>query len=384
MDRFRVVVVGGGVAAVEGLLRLRRLAGDAVDISLLAPNEEFAVRALSVKEPFAMGRAERHQLGKIADDQGAELVRDSLSWVDTDEQVVHTEASGELPYDAVLLAVGGRVSPAFEHVKTFRDADADALFSGVVQDIEGGYSKRIAFLAPDGPMWLLPLYELALMTAERVSNAGFDDVELTLVTPEPWPLAGFGRAASDAVAKLLKSAGVTVYSSALAQVPAKQHLLVQPQGVELNPDRMIAMPRISGPAIRGLPEGGPHGFIPIDRYCRVPRTQGRVFAAGDATAFPIKHGGLGAQQADTAAAAIAGLAGVDVKVEPYRAVIRGMLLTGSKPLYLTARVVGGQGFESEVSEEPLWSPPEKVSAEELGPYLATLETPAVAAPTSDS
>ncbi len=188
---------------------------------------------------------------------------DSLSWIDTVEQVVHTEAAGELRYDALLLAVGGRMTPAFEHVKTFRDADADALFGGVVQDLEGGYSKTIAFLAPEGPMWLLPLYELALMTAERVSCAGFDDVEFTLVTPEPWPLAGFGRAASDAVGKLLEDAGIAVYSSALAQVPAKQQLLIQPQGIELSPDRMIAMPRVSGPASAASQEAATRtGFSP--------------------------------------------------------------------------------------------------------------------------
>jgi len=378
MERFKVVIVGGGVAAIEGLLRLRRLAGDAVDVSLMAPNDEFAFRALSVEEPFARGRAQQHRLSEITGDQDAELVTDKLSWVDTVDQVVHTEGGDEIAYDAVLLAIGGRMTPAFNHAKTFRDADADALFGGVVQDVEAGYSKEVAFLIPDGPTWLLPMYELALMTAERARSGGFDDVGVTLVTPEPWPLAGFGRVASDAVAELLKGAGVEVYCSALAQVPSKQHVLIQPQGVDLNPDRMIAMPRISGPAIRGLPGGSDHGFIPTDRYCSVPGTKGRVFAAGDATAFPIKHGGLGAQQADTAAAAIAVLAGADLEVEPYRAVIRGMLLTGDKPLYLSARIVGGQGFESEVSDEPLWSPPDKVSAEELGPYLANRERPAVA------
>ena len=373
MDRFRVVIAGGGVAAIEGLLRLRRLAGDAVDIVLLAPNEEFALRALSVKEPFAMGRAQRRPLDRIATDQGAELVKDSLGWVDVEGRVVHTEGGGELGFDALLLAIGARTSSAFEHVKTFRDADADALFGGVVQDVEGGYSKKIAFIAPDGPMWLLPLYELALMTAKRADAAGLDDVELTFVTPEPWPLASFGRAASEAVSGLLERAGITVYASAMAQVPAKQHLLIQPQGLELHPDRMIAMPRISGPAIRGLAGGGPHGFIPIDRHCTVPGTEGRVFAAGDGAAFPIKHGGLGAQQADAAAAAIAVLAGAQDQAEPFQAVIRGMLLTGDDPLFLSARVIGGQGFESEVSREPLWSPPDKVVADELGPYLAALE-----------
>lgn len=374
MDRFRVVIAGGGVAAIEGLLRLRRLAGDAVDIVVLAPNDEFAFRALSVKEPFAMGRARRFPLRGIAADQQAELVKDNFSWVDVEGRVVHSEGGHELPFDALLLAVGGRTAPAFHHVKTFADADADALFGGVVQDIEDGYSKSVAFLAPEGPRWLLPLYELALMTAARADDAGFDDVELTLVTPEPWPLAGFGRAAADAVSGLLDSAGITVYTSALAQVPATQHLLVQPQGLELHPDRMIAMPRVTGPAIRGLAGGGADGFIPIDRHCTVPGTQGRVFAAGDAIAFPVKHGGLGAQQADAAAASIAVLAGVRDRAEPFQAVIRGMLLTGGNPLFLSARVVGSQGFESEVSEEPLWSPPAKVVAEELGPYLDALET----------
>lgn len=373
MDRFRVVIAGGGVAAIEGLLRLRRLAGDAVDVVLLAPNDDFAFRALSVGEPFAMGRAERYPLRQIAADQDAELVKDEFSWVDVESRVVHTGGGEELPFDALLLAVGGRPAPAFHHVKTFRDADSDALFRGVVQDIEEGYSKSVAFLAPEGPRWLLPLYELALMTAARASDAGHDDVELTLVTPEPWPLAGFGRAAADAVSGLLDSAGITVYASALAQVPAKQHLLVQPQGLELHPDRMIAMPRVTGPSVRGLAGGGASGFIPIDRHCTVPGTQGRVFAAGDATAFPVKHGGLGAQQADAAAASIAVLAGELDKAEPFQAVIRGMLMTGGDPLFISARVVGGQGFESEVSRQALWSPPAKVVAEELGPYLDVLK-----------
>ena len=69
------------------------------------------------------------------------------------------------------------------------------------------------------------------------------------------------------------------------------------------------MPRVAGPAVRGLPGAGAHGFLPIDKHCSVPGTGGRVFAAGDAANYPIKHGGLGAQMADAAAAAIAVLAG---------------------------------------------------------------------------
>jgi sulfide:quinone oxidoreductase len=165
---------------------------------------------------------------------------------------------------------------------------------------------------------------------------------------------------------------VEVYTSAHGFAPEPGRLLIQPQGADLSPAKIVAMARITGPGIPGL-VGHAHGFIPIDAYCGVPGTGGRVFAAGDATAFPIKHGGLAAQQADTAAAAIAQLAGVGVEPAPFSPELRGKLLTGGKPLYLSARVVGTQGFESEVSETPSWPIDDKIVAAELGPYLAGLD-----------
>lgn len=368
MDPFSVVVAGGGVAAIEGLLRLRRLLRDGAKLTLLAPNEEFALRALSVQEPFARAGGERHLLRHIARDVNAEWVQDTLAWVDSDGQVVHTGDGTQLPYDALLVAVGARIVPAYEHATTFRDAEADALLGGVVKDIEDGYLGSVAFVAPPGPVWQLPLYELALMTAERAHGMQAD-VELTVVTPDAAPLAIFGPSVSEAVTRLLEEAGIAVHSSTVARVPERGRLLLEPDGGELRPDRIVALPRIAGPAIRGLPGAGADGFVPIDAHCTVPGAGGRVFAAGDATKFPVKHGGLGSQQADTAAAAIATLAGVEVEDTRYLPVIRGKLLTGREPLYMKARLVGGGSFESEVSREPLWASGEKVAADELGEYL---------------
>ena len=373
MDRFRVVIAGGGVAAIEALLRLRRLLGDAVDVTLLAPNADFAYRALSVKEPFAFGRPQLYRLDRIAMDQDAELLPERLDRVDNDGQVVHTAEGREVGYDALLVAVGARMEPSLEHVTTFDDSQADDLLHGVVQDIEDGYTKSVAFLAPAGPSWPLPIYELALMTSERARGAGFDDVELTLVTPEPSPLASFGPHASETVSNLLRDAGVSLHAATTVHAPEPGRLVLQPGGTELSPGRVIALPLITGPAIRGLPSDAA-GFVEIDQHCEVPRTGGRVFAAGDAAAFPVKHGGLASQQADTAAAGIARLAGADVEAAVLEPVVRGMLLTGSKPLFMLAHVVRDRGFDAEVSDEPLWSPVEKVATEELGPYLAGRES----------
>lgn len=375
MVDFRVVVCGGGIAAVEGILRLRRLAGDSVHITLVAPDDDLVLRPLAVREPFAAGAPRRYPLERITADTNAEWLRDTLSWVDRDSRTVHTGGGESVPYDALLVAVGGRSSPAFEHVRTFNDAQADETFKGVVQDIEGGYSKSIAFLLPEGPVWPLPLYELALMTAERADSMGIDELEISLITPEASPMAIFGAAASDAVGELLEAAGISVYPSAVAHAAGARQLLVQPQGLELQPERMVAMPRIEGPGIRGLAGAGAHGFLPIDSACRVPGTDARVHAAGDSAAYPIKHGGLGSQMADTAASAIARLAGAPVEIEPFHPVIRATLLTGKAPLYISARLVGVTGFESEVFDSPPWPADQKVMAEELGPYLTGLDEP---------
>jgi sulfide:quinone oxidoreductase len=123
-----------------------------------------------------------------------------------------------------------------------------------------------------------------------------------------------------------------------------------------------------GPALPGVPTQDARGFIPTDVHCKV-RDVERVYAAGDATDFPVKHGGIAAQQADVAAEAIAALAGAPVEPTRFNPVIHGVLLGAEKPLYLSAQITGGHGSASEVSETPTWEPPTKIVAKYLAPYL---------------
>ena len=371
MDRFKVVICGGGIAAIEGLLRLRRLLGDAVDITLLAPNDELRYRPLAVQEPFSHPGARRYPLRKVARSAGAEWLQERLEWVDPDGQVVHTAEGSSVEYDALLLAVGARAEVPYEHVTVFDDANADEAYRGLVQDVEEGYTRSVALLVPEGPAWPLPVYELALMTAQRAESMGMEGIGVHIVTAEPEPLAAFGAGASEAVAELLESARVRVHPASSAEVPASRKLVVQPEGRHLEPERIVAMPRLRGLRIRNVP-ADQDGFIPIDELTRVRGLEPRVFAAGDAANLQIKHGGVGAQMADTAAAGIAALAGAPVEVEPMRPVLRGVLYTGAEPLYLTARIEDGR-VESEVARDRPWPVDEKVVAEELGPFLHSLD-----------
>jgi Protein of unknown function DUF47 len=67
------------------------------------------------------------------------------------------------------------------------------------------------------------------------------------------------------------------------------------------------------------------------------------------------------------------LAGVAPEPAPVHPVIHGMLLTGGQPLYLSAHVTGGHGSSSRLSGTPAWSPPAKIAARYLAPYLHELD-----------
>jgi sulfide:quinone oxidoreductase len=364
-----LVICGGGIAGIEALLRLRRLMGDSVRVTLLSPESEFAYRPLSVLEPFAPQSIRRYPLERIASDTDANWIMDGLARVDTSACQVHTDGGREFAYDALLLALGATQCSPFEHAHLFTDRDAGQSFRGILQEIERGHVTAVAFVAPNWPVWPVPLYELALMTAERVRSLGVH-AQITFITPEPRPLKAFGQAAGEATLRLLAQAGIKVYTGVIPQVPAPHLVTFGETRVEAQ--RIVTLPKVSGPGVRGIP-AGTAWFVPIDERCLVRHTRGRVFAAGDATDFPVKHGGIAAQQADTAAAGIAHLLGVGERPEPLCPEIHGTLLTGHRPLYLAARVIDGLGWHSQVHEQPPWPVRQKVVTEELGPYLANLD-----------
>jgi sulfide:quinone oxidoreductase len=370
MSNLKVVIAGAGVAGMEAALSLKDLAGDLVSIEMLAPDPLFVYRPLTVREPFAYGRAERYEVDRMAAKIGFEVREQSFGWVDQAARVAHTEEGEQIPYDALILALGARVRPRFTHAYSIDDRHLDDILHGLLQDVEGGYVERLAFVVPARMAWQLPIYELALMTARRALETDAS-LAISIVTPERSPLAIFGSGASDAVAKLLAGAGIETIASAYAEVPRWDTVVVNPGDRQLRFDRVVALPELYGPSVRGLPVGE-HGFIPIDVHAKVRGVE-RVYAAGDATDFPIKHGGISAEQADAAAEEIAALAGASVDAEPFRPTVYGMLLTGGDPLYLRAHLAGGQGFSSEASTEPLWTPPRKIVARYLGPFLEEFE-----------
>ena len=370
--RPRVLLVGGGVAALELLLALRANAGAQLSITLLSAEPDLAPPAMTVAEPFERGGAQTYAWTQIAAQHDARFVLDRLVAVDTDAHVAFTSGGRRIPYDVMALATGARRVEPFAGALTFAmGAEAGPRLRALVDDVARAAQGAIAFALPWPSSWSLPLYELALLTAHELRERG-SQAAVRIVTPEDHALELLGPAARDAVQPLLDAAGIELMTGV-------QPRAVVEGGLRLNDDSVAEAAHVVTVAdavarpVAGLPSDR-SGFIPVDLYGRVSGEDG-VYAAGEVTAFPLRQGGLAAQQADVVAETIAAIYADGAAPKPFAPVLRARLMTSGAPLYLQARPSG----QSLASHRAMWSPPEKVAGRYLAPYLATAR-PALSVP----
>jgi sulfide:quinone oxidoreductase len=371
-----VLIAGGGVAALEAALALRALAADEVSVELLAPDPQFWYRPLAVAAPFRAGEVRHFALDGLTRAIGATFTPGALIAIDDWRHLARTSLNTEIEYDTLLVACGAVPTPAISGALTFRGPADIEKIERLLVEIERGEARAVAFAIPWGAVWSLPAYELALLMATRLEERGIRDVQLSLVTPEVEPLQLFGPEASRAVQELLDVHRIELRVAAYASEVVDGALRLLPDG-RLETDRVVALPRLRGAPIDGLPQTV-EGFIPVDAHCRVHRVVD-VFAAGDITSFTVKQGGIATQQADVAAEAIAAGAGAAVTPTRFNPVLRGILLTGDEPRYLRRELTARPEQEPVASLEPLWWPPAKIVGRYLAPFLASVaeaESPA--------
>jgi sulfide:quinone oxidoreductase len=360
------MIVGGGVAGLEALLALRGLAGDRVALTLVSQHDWFVDRPVTVAEPFGFGPAVRLSLPEVAAQAGAEFVRGTTTAVNAEDRTISLADGPDVAFDKLILATGARMRAPFSDAITFGIEGSGHAIREMLGRLRSGDGRTVAFVAPSMTGWLLPLYELAFMTARELARSHVDGVEVRVLTSEDRPLALFGARVSRSIGRMMGSAGIEFIRTSFAKIDGGD--LIYGALGQSTPDYVVTLPLLSGPRLTGVPVSEPHDFVPVDDYGRVTGLAD-VYAAGDAVDFPVKQGGLAAQQADAVAEHVAATYGVDVEPAPFRPILRGMLFTGDEPLYMRSSVPGA---DPEVlgAWYPLWWPPTKVAGRYLGPYLA--------------
>lgn len=373
-----VLIAGGGFAAVEALLALSALLGERISLTLLSSSEQLAFRPAAPYEAFEQtGLApSSYSLREIAAAAQARFHHDRLEAVAPAVRAVRLASGASLRYDSLILALGARARVAVPGALTFRDQRDVPQMRALLGELRRGALKRILFAVPSGCAWPLPIYELAMFTAAYAEQSGVE-AEIGLVSPDGAPLEIFGAHASSLISGLLRQRGVRFHGGLVPASVRRDGALQLHFGGAIAADRVVAAPQLRGPRIVGVPSRW-WGFVPVDAEGRVEGLRD-VYAAGDMTSFPIKQGGLAAQQADVIARVIAAHEGVELAipppVDPGR-MIEARLLGGEQALQMRARLDAEgapDAADGGASVTPLRTPGpmhEKVSGHYLNAYLA--------------
>ena len=369
-DRAEIVLVGGGVGALETALALRALAGDRVKMTLVSTSTQLTFRPPAAFEAFGHA-APRYDLEAIAGNLGVDFRMARLEAVAPQNRSVRLSSGARLDYDALVLATGARATASIPGALTFRDQRDVPALRRILRELDAGHLTRLVFAVPSGITWTLPLYELALLSAARAALFA-TGTEIVLVSPEHAPLEVFGEEASKRVEDVLADQGVTFMPESAATRWNDGTLTVQGDA-PIEADRVITVPQLRVNRIAGIPASW-WGFVPTDTSGRIDGLED-IYAAGDMTTYPIKQGGLATQQADLIAGTIAASLGAAVKELRSTHVLRARLLGGDRPLLLRTEL-DSMGRPSngtvEAAETDGVADASKIFGRYLTPYLEGL------------
>ena len=336
-DKQRVLIAGAGVAGLEAALALRDLAGKQVDVSLHDPSREFAYRPFGIGEPYGTTRAFRYDLRRLSELCGASLHPGSIAAVEPERQVAVGRDGARFPFDHLIVATGACMLWSVPGAVTYWGVSDEGQVGDVFADLRLGRLGRLAFTMPPGHSWVLPLYELALLAANVLDRTGNDRTRIAVVTPEAAPLQVFGPRAAEQTSALLAERQIDVIAGARPISLVAGRLRVDP-GEDIEADAVIALPRLEGRRINGIPSDE-DGFIPVDEHGSVVGLE-RIYAAGDVSSLFFKQGPFATQQADTVAEAIAAALGAGAEPRAAGPQMQAVLWTAQGPRYLCGDGVG--------------------------------------------
>lgn len=353
-----VLVYGGELAALETALALIADAGDRLRVTILSPARDLSVRTGAIGTRSGERASARFDLGALAAELGLGFLSGLIAAVDDERGEVRTIAAETITYDRLVITSGARPRASLPGAATCWGPTDSTLLERMLGTLHGGGAVKVVFAVPESCRWTLPTYELALAAAEKARAEGLTTTRMSLATYEDAPLELLGEPAVSAISEELAAAGIDLLTGVNPVSFDGENLRLAPEGT-VAADLVIAVAVQSGGRIRGLP-ADENGFLPVDSHGRVEGCN-HVWAAGEATGFPVREPGIAAQQAHVVAASIASELGAPVVAERFRPVLNGTL----QPRNGAAPTGNGSGRPPHL----LWWPPDQLAGRHLPNHL---------------
>ena len=215
----KILVLGGGFAALESAFLLRMRLGEKVDIRLVSDREDFVFRPNSIYVPFgADPKSLLVGLRKPLARRQINFERGSVAEVDPDARFVALDDGQRLRYDKLVVATGAdthaeEVPGLVEHAATIWTTDSmldvRRRFAAVRDAARRGERRRVLFVVPPNNKCSGPLYEIVFMveTWLRREHAR-DHVDITWSTYEAGFIQAFGPRLHELVTRQFAERGI--------------------------------------------------------------------------------------------------------------------------------------------------------------------------------
>lgn len=311
----RVLVLGGGFAALEAAFLLRMRLHDEVDIRLVSDNDQFVFRPNSIYVPFgADPDSLLVDLHKPLARRDIDFEHGAVAEVDPDKRLVGMADGQRFRYDKLIVATGAdtnaeEIPGLAEHAATIwtRDSmlDVRRRFEQVSEGARRGEQQRVLFLVPPNNKCSGPLYEIVFMLETWLNRQDArEHVDITWSTYEHGFIQAFGPRLHELVCTEFEERGIDGHTEEVVTevLPGEVRYA---DGSSRSFDHVIAFPPyVSAVRYPGLPSDE-RGFVQTELETRLVTGHDDIYAPGDAGDFPIKQAFLAFLQADAVADHIA-------------------------------------------------------------------------------
>ncbi len=293
MEKKTVLILGGGIGGQVLADRLGKSLGGRHRIVLVEKNGSLAYSPSFLWLMLGQRRPEDIQrpLSALAK-KGVEVMEAEVSRIDAVGKTVETSA-GRVPFDQLVIALGAELAP--EKVPGFKEAALN------LYDLEGAVNirtalesfggGRVAVLVSSSPFKCPAApYETAFLVEDYLRAKGVS-AEVSVFTPEPYPMPTAGPKVGEALKAMLEARGIRFHPGRkIAGIDAADKGLAFENGSKAGFDLLIGVPPHQAPkAVRVSGLTNESGWIPVDPGTLATK-HGGVYALGDVAAAPIAGG----------------------------------------------------------------------------------------------
>lgn len=291
----RVLVLGAGFGGLEVASMLSEEFGEGANVTLVDRSETFVFGFSKLDFMFGHTNAERTRL-RYSDvaHPGVRMVRAEVLGIDPVNKSVSTDA-GELDCDVLVVALGADVAPAatpglVEAGHEFYSVPGAEAARDALHEFGGG---RVVVAVTSTPFKCPPApSETVLLLHDFLTERGLREASsIDLVMPLPKPIPPSPQA-SQALLAAFAERGIGWHPGrTVRSVNPRRRALVLDDGLELDFDLLLAVPKHHAPAVvveSGLTEAG---WIPVDPLTLRTKFPD-VFAIGDVTSVGTPKAGV--------------------------------------------------------------------------------------------